>query len=324
MRRRLLLFYFHQRDGKMRKNNPNSIRRRWIIPLLFLLPHLFFFFCFKLFPTMAGIFAAFTNWPLGALPKWIGLENFRTVFLDQSSQYYWQLRWGFANTVKFVVLCVPLRIVVPLMLAWGVSTKCTGSRLSQSLYYLPALLSLSVVMVSWNYMFHTTYGVINTVFGLGKLKWVSTDPYNWIALIIITVWWGCGSNLVIYQSALASVPAELLEAANVDGAGAFQTFFRVTLPSIKFPLQYTIITSIIAEFGIWGQPAMFNKGGVTLEVVNGVAHPANKMLLQYIMENGFGNFGVNAGVASVMSLVLGGCMFVVSVLQFRAMREKGG
>lgn len=91
----------------------------------------------------------------------------------------------------------------------------------------------------------------------------------------------------------------------------------------KFPLQYTIITSMIGEFQIWGQPAMFNKGGITLEVVNGVAHPANKMLLQYIMENGFGNFGVNAGVASVMSLVLGGIMFAISLLQFRAMREKG-
>lgn len=314
---------FFQRYRKMRKDKLHSASRGWIVPLLFLLPHLFFFSCFILFPTLAGIFAAFTHWPLAGVPEWIGLENFKTVFLDQSSQYYWQLRWGLANTVKFVILCVPFRVIVPLILAWGISTKCKGNKLSQALFYLPALLSLSVVMVSWNYMFHTTYGVINAVLGLGKLKWVSTDPYNWIALVIITVWWGCGGNLVIYQSALASVPAEMIEAAHVDGANAFQTFFRVTLPSIKFPLQYTIITSMIGEFQIWGQPAMFNKGGITLEVVNGVAHPANKMLLQYIMENGFGNFGVNAGVASVMSLVLGGIMFVISLLQFRAMREKG-
>lgn len=297
-------------------------RRRWLIPLLFLLPHLFFFFCFTLFPTLTGLFAAFTNWPLGGTPRWVGLDNFKTVFLDQQSQYYWQLRWGLGNTVKFVILCVPFRILVPLLLAWGISTHYRGSRFAQSLYYLPALLSLSVVMVSWNFMFHTSYGAINTIFGLGKLKWVSTDPYNWIALVIITVWWGSGANLVIYQSAMAGVPSEVLEAASVDGANAFQTFFKVTIPSIKFPLQYTIITSLIAEFGIWGQPAMFNNGGNTIEVVNGVAHPANKMLLQYIMENGFGNFGVNAGVASVMALVLGGIMFIVSLFLFKMMREK--
>lgn len=297
-------------------------KRRWLIPLLFLLPHLFFFACFTLFPTLTGVFAAFTKWPLGGSPQWVGLENFKTIFLDNSSQYYYQLRWGLENTVRFVVLCVPFRIVAPLALAWALSTRLKGSKLMQSLYYLPALLSLSVVMVSWNYMFHTSYGAINTLFGLGNLKWTSQDPYNWIALVIITVWWGCGGNLVIYQSALASVPEEMLEAAHVDGANAFQTFVRITLPSIKFPMQYTIVTSLIAEFSIWGQPAMFNKGGVTLEVVNGVVHPANKMLLQYIMENGFGNFGVNAGIASVMSLVLGGIMFVISLVQFRFMRGK--
>lgn len=303
-----------------------SIRKskRWLIPLLFLLPHLVFFGCFTLFPTLAGVFAAFTKWPLGGAPEWVGFANFQTVFLDASSQYYWQMRWGLQNTLKFVVLCVPFRILVPLALAWALSTHLKGGKLMQSLFYLPALLSLSVVMVSWNYMFHTSYGAINTLLGLGSLKWTSTNPYNWVALVIITVWWGCGSNLVIYQSALASVPEEMLEAAKVDGANAFQIFTRITLPSIKFPMQYTIVTSLIAEFGIWGQPAMFNKGGVTLEVVNGVVHPANKMLLQYIMENGFGSFGVNAGIASVMSLVLGALMFVISLVQFRFMRAKEG
>lgn len=307
----------------MSKHIRKAMKKRWLIPLLFLLPHLFFFFCFTLFPTLAGVFAAFTKWPLGGSPTMIGLENFRTVFFDSNSQYYWQMRWGLQSTVKFVILCVPFRIIVPLLLAWALSIKFRGSKTLQALYYIPALLSLSVVMVSWNYMFHASYGVINTVFGLGKLNWTSVDPYNWIALIIITVWWGCGANLVIYQSALASVPSSLIEAANVDGANAVQTFFYVMIPSIKFPLQYTIVTSLIAEFGIWGQPAMFNKGGITLEVVNGVTRPANKMLLQYIMETGFGSMGVNAGIASVLALVLGTIMFVVSLVQFKLMRGKG-
>ena len=115
-------------------------KRRWVIPLLFLLPHLFFFGCFTLFPTLAGVFASFTRWPLGKAPVWIGLENFKTVFLDSTSQYYWQLRWGLLNTLKFVALCVPLRIVVPLLLAWALSTKCKGRGFLQSVYYLPALL----------------------------------------------------------------------------------------------------------------------------------------------------------------------------------------
>ena len=302
-------------------HSPMRRRRRFIIPLLFLLPHLLFFGCFTLFPTLTGIFAAFTKWPLGSFPEFTGLTNFKTLLLDTESQYYWQLRWGLGNTVKFVLLCVPFRIIVPLLLAWALNTHCRGHKILQSIYYLPALLSLSVVMVSWNYMFNSSYGIINTLLGLGRVKWTNQEPLNWVALIIITVWWGCGSNMVIYQSALASVPVSLTEAAKVDGANAFQIFRKVTLPSIRFPLEYTLVTSVIAEFGIWGQPDMFNKGGVTLEVVNGYPHLANKMLLQYIMENGFGSLGVNAGISSAMALILGLIMIVVSLLQFKAMRR---
>ena len=137
-----------------------------------------------------GVFAAFTKWPLGQSPVWVGLKNFRTVFMDSSSNYYWQMRWGLENTVKFVLLCVPFRILVPLLLAWALNSGCKGSKTLQSVFYIPALLSLSVVMVSWNYMFNASYGVINNILGLGKLNWTSTDPYNWVALILITVWWG--------------------------------------------------------------------------------------------------------------------------------------
>lgn len=291
------------------------------VPFAFLLPHLLVFVCFNLFPLCMGIFASFTRWTMGSAPQWVGLENFRQLFVNQDSMYYWQLRWGMANTLKFVALCVPMRVVLPLLFAVALNTKCKGSKVYQALLYLPALLSLSVVMVSWNYMFNTNSGIINNLLHLGKLQWTNQSPYNWIALIIITVWWGCGSNMIIYQSALAGVPADLYEAASVDGANAWDRFWHVTIPSIRFPLQYTIITSVIAEFGIWGQPDMFNKGGVTVEMVNGYNHLSNQMMMQYIAQNGFGKTGVNAGMASAMAMVLGLVIFAVSLVQFKVMQS---
>lgn len=291
------------------------------VPIAFLLPHLLVFLCFNLFPLGMGIFASFTKWTMGSAPQWIGLENFKNLFANPDSMYYWQVRWGMSSTFQFMILCVPFRIIVPLLFAVALNTKCKGSKLFQALLYLPALLSLSVVMVSWNYMFNTNSGIINNLLGLGKLQWTNQAPYNWIALIIITVWWGSGSNMIIYQSALAGVPADLQEAAAVDGANDWNRFIHITLPSIKFPLQYTIITSVIAEFGIWGQPDMFNKGGVTVEMVNGYNHLSNKMLLQYIAENGFGKSGVNAGMASAMALTLGVVIFAVSLIQFKLMQS---
>lgn len=306
--------------AKLAAHRPLRPYARWI-PLAFLAPHLLVFCCFNIFPILTGIFASLTKWTLGEMPQWVGLTNYANLLTNPESIYYWQLRWGLLNTVKFVVFCVPFRILVPLAFALVLSSKCRGHKVLQACYYLPSLLSLSVVMVSWLYMFDSNAGIVNTLLGLGKFRWTTTEPYNWIALIFITVWWGCGGNLIIYQSAIAGVSQEILEAASVDGANAFQRCIHITLPSIKFPLQYTIITSVIAEFGIWGQPDMFNGGGPTLEVVNGVNHQSNKMLMQYIAESGFGSSGVNAGVASSMALILGLIIFAVSMLQFRAMRR---
>lgn len=306
--------------SKQRARRRLRLYARWV-PLAFLLPHLFVFLCFNVFPIVTGIFASFTKWTLGKSPVWVGLSNYASLLVNPDSIYYWQLRWGMLNTVKFVALCVPFRILVPLMLALLLSTKCRGHKLLQSCYYLPSLLSLSVVMVSWRYMFDSNAGIVNNFLNLGKLQWTTASPYNWIALILITVWWGCGSNLIIYQSALAGVSADILEAASVDGANALQRFIHVTLPSIRFPLQYTLVVSVIAEFGIWGQPDMFNGGGPTLEVVSGVNRQANKMIMQYIAESGFGSSGVNAGIASAMALLLGAVIFAVSLLQFSAMRK---
>jgi multiple sugar transport system permease protein len=293
---------------------------KWV-PFAFILPQLLVFSCFSLFPILVGAVASFSKWTLGSMPTWIGLENFRNLFVNQDSMYYWQLRWGLMNTLKFVLICVPFRIVVPMLFALVLMSLKRRNKLFQTLFYLPSLLSLSVVMAAWNYMFNTSSGVINIFMGLGKLQWTNTVPYNWIALILITVWWGTGTNMIIYQSALAGVPQELLEAANVDGANGWQRFFHITIPSIRFPLQYTIITSVIAEFGIWGQPDMFNNGGPTIEMVNGINHLSNKMILQYIAENGFGTSGVNAGMASAMALTLGVVIFAISLLQFKVMRK---
>ncbi|MEA5069754.1 MAG: sugar ABC transporter permease, partial [Christensenellaceae bacterium] len=250
-----------------------------LTPYLFLAPHLILFAAFFMIPAVVGILSAFTDWKLGQPMVWEGLANFKTLFFDQNSQYYWQLRWGLMNTIKFVLLTVPFQIALPLLLAVALHSKTAGHRVFQSIFYLPALLSIAVVMLSWNYMFNMSAGFINQFFRLGKLNWISSIPHNWIALIIITLWWVSGTNMVIYQSALAGIPQELYEAASVDGADRFRQFLHVTLPGMRYPLTYTAISSVVAQFGIFGQPLMFNLGGPVASVVNGFDNKSNNMLL---------------------------------------------
>ena len=303
-----------------RKEIGRRSRKERLMPYTFLLPHLVLFAVFFLVPAVTGIASAFTDWQLAKPMVFKGLDNFRTIFFNQNSQYYWQLRWGLENTLKFVALVVPFQIVVPLLLAVALHSKPAGNKIFQSIFYLPALLSIAVCMISWNYMFNMSQGLINQILGLGKLNWMSSVPHNWAALVIITVWWCAGGNMVIYQSALASISPELYEAASVDGANGVQKFWHITVPGMRYPLTYTAITSVVQQFGIYGQPLMFNGGGPTLEMVNGFDKRSNFVLLMYIFDLGFGRAGGDPGMASAMALVLGSVILLVSIVQFRLMR----
>ena len=202
---------------------------RDLLPYAYIAPHLFFFIIFFITPAVYGVYAAFTKWDLFNEPVFIGLENFKTMLFDSQNTYYRQLRNGLWNTVKFVLYSVPFCIAVPLTLALALHAKAKGSKFFQAIYYFPSLLSITTVTLSWRYMFSPDYGVMNRFFGSTE-NWF-TPPYSWIVIVVVTVWWCTGSTMVIYQSALASIPQDHYEAAAVDGAGAWQKFIHITCPA---------------------------------------------------------------------------------------------
>ena len=128
-------------------------------------------------------------------------------------------------------------------------------------------------------------------------------------LVVVTVWWVNGGTMVIYQSALASIPHELYEAAAVDGANERQKFMSITLPNMRYPLMYTLVLAVVAQFNIYGQPLM----------LTGFANnEGNAVLLMYVYENAVKK--QVAGISAAMALVLGVCIMVVSFIQIRLMR----
>lgn len=291
--------------GTLAKDKRHILKRD-LLPYAYIAPHLFFFVIFFLTPAIYGIYAAFTKWDLFNEPVFTGLENFKTMLFDPSNTYYKQLRNGLGNTFKFVLLSVPFCIIVPLSLALALNARPRGNKLFQALYYLPSLMSISTVTLTWRYVFNVQYGIVNKFFGVEANFF--TPPYTWAMLVIVTVWWCTGSTMVIYQSALASVPQDQYEAAAVDGAGAIQQFLHVTLPNIAYPIMYTLVTAVVAQFNIYGQPS------ILLDFKNG---EANAVLLQYIYENSVKK--QVAGMSSAMAVVLGLCIMAVSFVQMRMM-----
>lgn len=283
-----------------------QLLKRDLLPYAYIGPHLFFFIIFFVTPAIYGIYAAFTKWDLFNEPVFTGLENFKTLLFDSSNTYYKQLRNGLANTFKFVIFSVPFCIILPLSLALALNARPKGNKLFQALYYLPSLMSISTVTLTWRYVFNVQYGIINKFFGMQANFFL--PPYTWVMLVVVTVWWCTGGTMVIYQSALASVPQDQYEAAAVDGANSIQRFLHVTLPNMRYPLMYTLVTSVVAQFNIYGQP----------DILVGFSNAeANAVLLQYIYENSVKK--QVAGMSSAMAVILGLCIMVVTFIQMRMM-----
>ncbi len=288
------------------KREDRPVLKRDLLPYAYIAPHLLFFIVFFVTPAIYGVYAAFTKWDLFSEPVFIGMGNFKTLLFDASNTYYKQLRNGLWNTIKFVIYCVPFCIIVPLSLALALSARPRGNKFFQALYYLPSLMSISTVTLTWRYFFNQDYGVMNKLFG-STASWF-TPPHSWIMLVVVTVWWCTGSTMVIYQSALASIPQDQYEAAAVDGAGPVQKFISVTLPNMRYPLMYTLVTTVVAQFNIFGQPDI---------LVGFNNQEANAVLLQYIYENSVKK--QVAGMSSAMAVILGLCIMVVSFIQMRIM-----
>ena len=291
----------------------NSGKNRFnLSPYLYIGPHLILFAVFFLFPTLYGIYISFTNWDLIGAPEFVGFANYKEILLNQESTFYDQLRTGLGNTFKFVIFTVPACVIVPLLLAAGLNTKPKGLKFFQALFYMPTLFSVSAVMIVFSMLFSVSFGPINHYLKVDT-NWLATQPYSWITLVIVTVWWTIGANMIIYQAALNGISKDLFEAASIDGASSIQRFFRITLPSIRSQILYTVVITTISQFNVYGQPLMLTKGGPT---------SSTTVLLMYIQENAFGSGISIAGIGAAMAVILGLCIMVVSAIQFFFLRQR--
>lgn len=245
------------------------------------------------------------------VPVFIGIDNYIKILFDTGSIYFQQFRSGMGNTVFFVVFCVPLCIFIPLLLSALLNMKPKGYRLFQSILYMPALFSISAVMIIWSFLLSLSYGPIRPWTGM-DIDLKSTQPWAWICIIGVTLWWCIGSNLIVYSAAMGNVDREQLEAAEIDGAGSVIRFFRIIIPNIRYPLFFTTLTTTIAQFNIYGQPLMLTGGG---------PNHSTRVLMMYIQQNAFGKGTSTAGMSSAMAVLMGVVLMCLSAVQYRIARK---
>ena len=288
-----------------------AVRKFNIVPYMFIAPHVLLFIVFFLIPTVLGIYAAFTSWNIFSPPTWVGFDNFRTILFNSESTFHRQFWNGFRNTITFVIITVPFQIAIPLTIACLLHTKPVGRNAFQAIFYVPTLLSITSVTLTFIFIFNRSLGLWNNILGV-DVNWFGQQPWAWMSIVITTLWWGIGANMLIYIAALGGVDQGVLEAASVDGSAGFHRFRTIVLPSIRMPLLFTVVASVVAQFNIFGQPLLLTGGGPS---------ESTHVLLMYIRNLAFGMGNPIAGLASAMAVCLGLVIGVVSLVQMIAIKK---
>lgn len=289
--------------GKKKRLKMYSTRET-VLGYLFASPWIIGFLLLTAFPLFYSLYLSFTNATTTSMVMdFKGLANYKVIVQDSS---FWQ---SVENTVKFVLMSVPLNILFSLYLAMLLHVKVKSAKLFRALYYIPTLVTIVAVVYLWQQLLGAS-GVVNQllgVFGIEGPDWF--NDYTWATPgLAIMGMWSVGGTVVVFLSSLTDVPQELYEAVAVDGGSAITKFFHVTVPAISPIVFYNLLTATIAAFQTFVQPMLMTGGEYNTNYLG-----------YYIYQTGFtvGRQGYASAISWLMLIVMG-----VFVLVIQAARKK--
>ena len=279
------------------------LREERLYGLAFVAPHIVGFLIFTVGAILASGYLSLTQWNLFGAPKWVGLGNYQKLLQDE---IFWKALW---NTVFYTGFRVPFSIALSLGVALLMNLKIRGILWWRVVYFLPAVSSSVAISLVWRWIFSKDFGILNAF-----LTWLHLPPQNWLgseelalpAVIIMSVWWSVGTNMVIYLAALQGVPTHLYEAAELDGAGVWGKFRHVTFPMITPTTFFLLILGTIGSLQVFDIFYVMTKGGPNF---------ATTSLVMYIFQNAFEYFEM--GYASAVAWVLFLIILMLSLIQIR-------
>lgn len=269
---------------------------------VFITPPVLGFALFALVPLLYSFYAAFTHWNGLSAPLFSGLTNFERMIGDE-------LFWTSLGNTVFLMLGIPIGLFISLLLALALNRPLPGRAVFRVLYYLPGVSSVAAISILWQWALNGDFGFINQLLGLVGIEgpnWLNEKAWVKPALIIMGVWKGIGFSTLLYLAALQSVPRNLLEAAELDGAGIIDRFRHITVPMLRPVTFFLVVTGII------GGAQMFAE--INIMTPTGGPEFGSATIVWYIWREGFQN--LQLGYATAMSLVLGLMIFLVTAFQF--------
>jgi multiple sugar transport system permease protein len=215
---------------------------------------------------------------------------------------------SFGNTLLFVALSTPAIVGAGLALALALNRPSRLTGLLRAMFFAPYVLSVAVLTLIWAFMLNPSLGLVGLVgdwFGATPINLLNSSTWAMPAIVLATLWWTVGFNLVLFLAGLQDIDVQQYEAASLDGANAWQKFRHVTVPGLKRTIRLVVVLQVIYSFQIFGQVFIMTRGG---------PDGATRVLIQHVFERGFRDFQL--GYASAMSVFLFLVIILVSVVQF--------
>ena len=270
---------------------------------LFVLAPVLQFFLFAFIPLAVSLYAGFTDWTSIGTPYFIGISNYKEMFSDTN---FWK---SIGNTI-FMMIGIPIGLVIALGLALAMNRRVYGAKTFRVIYYIPVISSIAAVSILWRWVYNGDYGLLNqilSVIGIQGPNWLNNEITVKPAIVAMTVWKGLGMTILLYLAGIQSIPKSLNEAAQIDGANAFQAFRHITIPMLKPVTFYLIITGIIGGSQMFIEPSiMVDNGGVNYSAAT---------VVYYLWDKAFKNYQM--GYACAVGWVLAIFIFAVTFVQFK-------
>jgi multiple sugar transport system permease protein len=283
-----------------------SARRRTLLGLAFASPFLIGAVVFIAYPVLASAWYSFTDFDLFQSPAFVGLANYIAMVKD--SEFWISL----ANTFVMMILGVPLTIIISLAGAHLLNLPVRGQPLYRAFVYLPTIVPVVVGGYLWRWLLNTQYGFIDYFLSLAHIPqpaWLDDPDWGKPAIVLMCLW-TIGGSMVIYLAAIKEVPAELYEAAELDGAGWFSRFRYVTWPTVSPITLFQIIVTVIAYLQIFAQPYLLTQ--TRLNAASGGPGQSMISYAMYLYENAF--VYLKMGYASAMAWILFLITIVITLL----------
>lgn len=278
-------------------------REEAVAGLLFVAPVTLATLVLNILPMLPSLYWSFTEWDFAGTPKWVGLGSYASLFEGTQALRFWTT---VRDTTLYTVFALPGSILAGLGLALLVNQRLQAINVFRGLYYLPVVTSGVALVYAWKWVFDTRFGIANVTLraiGLSGIPWLQEGWAFLAAIVIVTVWSQMGYNMILFLAGLQGIPSSLLEAASIDGAGAWQRFRSIVLPLLTPTIFFVMILSVIHFFQQFTLVYIFGTSRLEIYVVR---------LWQYAFNEH------RAGEASAMAWMLFMFLAVLTYVQWQA------